>query len=119
MDENVKELYEEQTNRLESLREITRLNPIDFFRVQQARRQAEKFRELYIKENPSDIIGVDYSVADDLEYSLRFRQLERNVEKSWKSYLGLENDGYGLAQYAEDFLLQHMNEKGQTGKHRM
>ena len=120
MDE--KELLEkqrEQRKRLESLREMTTLNPFDYFRVKNARWQAERFRDIYISENQSDIIETDYSVADDLEYFLRFRQWERDVKSAWLKYLGLENDRYGLSEFAEDSLLKHMNEKGQSGRRRM
>lgn len=119
MDNNIKEFDEEQFNRLESLRKMTKLNLIDYFRVRRARKQAERLRDCYIKLNPSDIIEVDYSVANDLETSLRFGQLMRDVEKAWKRYSELEHDGCGLSEFAEGFLKQQMNEKGQSGRRRM
>ena len=99
-----------QEEKLRALREFIKLNPVDFMRVRRARKQAEAFRELYIRENPGDIIGVDYSIADDLEYQLRLAGLERDMEKSWRAYLSMEHDGYGLRDFAEDFLKQYINE---------
>ena len=69
-----------QGDLLEALRELVKLNPVDYIRVKRARMQAESFRDLYIRENPSDIIGVDYSIADDLEYQLRLAAYERICE---------------------------------------
>ncbi len=119
MSEDFMEMEERQRTELDALRDMVKLNPFDYFRVQRARRQAEKFRDLYIKENPSDIIGVDYTIADDLEHSLRFRALERRVEKSWRDYLKVERDGYGLNDYARDVLNEFMKSKdNQNGRSR-
>lgn len=111
---NYEEIEYTQADKLNALRQFVKLNPLDFMRVRRARKQAEAFRELYIRENPSDIIGVDYSVADDLEYQLRLAGLERDMEKSWRAYLSMENDGYGLRDFAEDFLKQYINEHKET-----
>ena len=119
MDNNIKEFDEEQFNRLESLRKMTKLNLFDYFRVRRARSQAESLRDCYIKLNPSDIIGVDYSVANDLEASLRFGQLMRDVAREWKRYSDLEHDGCGLAEFAEGFLKQQMNEERKTSSRGM
>ena len=94
---------------LEKLRELTNLGPIAKLKLQRARRSAEKFRDLYIKENPSDQIGVDYSTANDLEYELRMNSLRNSMAKSWKEYLDYENDGLGLEEYVSDYLVRELN----------
>ena len=103
------------------LREITRLNPLAYAKVLRARKTAEELRNLYIKSEPNDIIGVDYSTANDLEYSERMRALERSLEKSWREYLSVENDGYGLSEFAaqvlRDEILRRKNEQQQE-RHR-
>ena len=103
--------YDEQKDKLETLREIEKLNPINFLRVAKARMEAEKLRELYIKENPSDIIETDFSVAEDLEYELLFNQLRRRVTKDWKDYIKLEQDGFGLDEYIEEVINSYKNNK--------
>ena len=100
--------------RLEALREITKLNPVAYAKVVKARHDADKFRDLYMKYEPNDQIGVDYTIANELEYELRFRALENGVEKQWKQYLGVEDDGYGLEDWAEDVLSEHMKNNEQN-----
>lgn len=99
---------------LEALRELTKLNPIAYAKVLKARKEAEILRDLYMKSEPNDVIGVDYSTADELEYSLRMRALERASEKSWRKYIEVEHDGYGLNQYANDVLTNHIKSKRQS-----
>ena len=105
-----------QGERLEALRELVKLNPVDYIRVKKARMQAEAFRDLYIRENPSDIIGVDYSIADDLEYQLRLAAYERICEPGWRAYLNMEHDGYGLREYAVDGLKQYLYRKAESAE---
>ncbi len=100
--------------KLDVLRQSTVLGPIDKAKVLLARRNAEKFREYYIKQNPSDIIEVDYSVADELELNLRFLVLERYLERSWKNYSNMENDGYSLIEYTEDYIKQQVEKEQST-----
>ena len=116
MDDNFQEVEFSQDDMLMALREFVKLNPLDYVRVKRARKQAEAFRELYIRENPSDIIGVDYSVADDLEYQLRLAALERSLEKEWRAYLAVEHDGYGLRDYTMDALEQYLQSKSKSGR---
>lgn len=104
---------DELIEQLDALREITKLGPIAYVKVLKARKDAEVLRDFYIKSEPNDIIEVDYSSANDLEYSLRKRALERKVERDWLDYLATENDGYGLSEYADDVLKEHMKSKKQ------
>jgi len=107
---DIKKNDEKVSKELRILREVVKLNPIDSLRVLRARKQAEYLRELYVKQNPTDIIEVDYSLADDLEYSLRFSALERSMENDFKKYIALENDGLGLCEYVQSYLDQKINE---------
>ena len=96
---------------LEALRELTKLNPIAYAKVMKARKEAELYRDLYVKYHPNAPIEVDYSTADELEFSLRMNALERIAEKGWKKYIEVEKDGYGLNQYTNDLITQHINSK--------
>ncbi len=100
--------------KLEILRNLTTLNPLDALKVSKARKAAEKFRDVYIRENPSDVIGVDYTEANSIEYSLRFHTLEKNLTKDWQNYLKVEADGIGLREYTEDILNSRLEELHQN-----
>lgn len=95
------EEYNINNEELDFLRKNTRLNPIAATKVLIARKQAEKYRDVYIRYNPTDIIEVDYSVADELEYELRKSVWMKLCEKAWKEYSKMENDDYGLIDFAE------------------
>ena len=107
--DGVKMNYEFNFERLEQLRELTELGPIAKFKIMRARKQAEDYRKLYIKENPDDVIGVDYSTANELEYELRMNSLRKSLEKQWAEYVTYENDGMGLDQYVNDYLVEQLN----------
>ena len=96
---------------LESLREVTKLGPVAKLKVARERALAEKSRQSYIKQNPSDIIETDFTRANELESKLRFTSLENSMEKDWKGYEELEHDGLGLSEYAESYLTQYMEQK--------
>ena len=101
---DINSFYDERRERLESLRQLEKLNPINYIRVAKAKMDAEKLKELYIKQNPGDIIETDFSVAEDLEYELLFSQLRKSVMKEWKEYIDLEKDGFGLDEYTEEVI---------------
>ena len=109
--------YEEKrkfiTN-LKALREMTRLDPIAYVKVLRARREAENLRDVYARYEPSDKVAVDYSDANDLEYMLRKRSLERSVQSDWLDYLRVEHDGYGLSEFADDCIRTHIAQKKLT-----
>lgn len=91
-------------NALEFLRENTKLGPIASLKVQKARKDAYEYRDLYMKYEPNDLIEVDFSTADELEYQLRFKAWEKSLERNWKQY----GDGLGLSEFAEIVLQQHL-----------
>ena len=108
---NIDEYYQNQKERLYYLRELVVLNPIDKLRVLHARSLSEKYRNFYNMYNPNDIIETDYSVADDLEYTLRYKTFVKKLEKDFISYLNLEKDGYGLEEHAESVLNNYIESR--------
>ena len=96
---------------LDVLRKNTNLDLISEAKILLSKRRAEKQREIYIKQNPNDIIEVDYSDALELEYQLRKNAWVKSCEKAWMNYIKVENDGYGLFEYAEDNLERLIQEE--------
>ena len=90
--------------RLALLREISPLNPIDSIRVYKECKKAEKVREIMAANDSSHVYSVDYSFANMLEYQLRMKALTHKLTPAWKEYLALENDGYGLDEFVEDYI---------------
>ena len=88
---NLYENIDKQEKKLEILRKLVNLNPIDFIKVQRARK-------------------IDYSISDNLEFALRMRTLENIMFKDWKKYIKFENDGVSLTEYADDLLEQKLHE---------
>ena len=95
--------------RLEVLRNITKLGPVAYAKVMKARRNADNQRELLMKYEPNDEIGVDYSVANDLEIALREQALQNRVEKDWTMY----GDGLSLSEYADGIIEDRIEERHQ------
>lgn len=83
--------------KLEILRELTTLGPIARIKLLLACKEAEKNGE--------------YDKVDYLEYSLRMESFRRIVEPVWKMYASIEHDGYGLMEFAESTLEQHIEKK--------
>lgn len=98
---------EDNTEELNLLRELVNLNALDALKVKRARIEAEHFRDLYIKQNPGDITGVDYTTANDLELLLRRNKLENNLEKQWQKY----GDGLSLKEYTEEYIKEQLDNK--------
>ena len=88
---NLYENIDKQEKKLEILRELVNINPIDFIKVQRARK-------------------IDCSISNDLEFALRMKTLENIMFKDWKKYIKFENDGVSLTEYADDLLEQKLHE---------
>lgn len=101
---------------LETLRELTKLGPVAKLKVAREQALAEKSRQSYIKQNPSDIIETDFTQANELEYALRINALANKLEKDWKGYEETEHDDFGLIDYTEYQLSEYMKEKYQEAK---
>lgn len=87
--------------RLESLRELTKLSPIAYAKLVKARNSKDSANNIKLSADEIDI----------LEYALRERALEKIVEKDWENYLEIEHDGYGLNDFANAVLNEHINNK--------
>lgn len=113
-DDIIVNYYNKQNERLEALRELVKLNPIDYLRVSNACKQAEKLRELSVKYYPTESIDIDYSVANDLEYTLRLNTFIKKYQKLFYEYQKLENDGYGLEDFALDFIDRYIEDNSKN-----
>ena len=100
--------YKLQNERLEALRKLVKLNPVDYIRVSNARKQAERVRELTTEYYPYDSIDVDYSVANDLEYTLRLNTFIKKYQKSFYEYQKLENENYCIEDFAIDLIDKYL-----------
>ena len=100
--------YKLQNERLEALRKLVKLNPVDYIRVSNARKQAERVRELTIEYYPYDSIDADYSVANDLEYTLRLNTFIKKYQKSFYEYQKLENENYCIEDFAIDLIDKYL-----------
>lgn len=92
--------------KLEYLRNNTFLGPIAIFKIARAKKQIDEFRKWY-NERENEIIDADYSIADELEYELRFNSLQNSVAKMWSQY----GDGLGLAEFT-DMVIEQNIQKG-------
>ena len=101
---------------LDVLRKNTNLDLISEAKILLSKRRAEKQREIYIKQNPNDIIEVDYSDALELEYQLRKNAWVKSCEKAWMNYIKIENDGCGLFEFANGNLNRIIEEERKYNK---
>ena len=102
--------YEKQKERLKALRELVKLNPIDYLRVSNAIKQEDKVREINEKYNESDKIDMEFSVANDLEYTLRLNAFMKKYYEIFYAYQKSENDQYGLEDFALDFVDKYIQD---------
>ena len=107
----INDYYNIQNERLDALRHLVKLGPIDSLKVKNAINQANKLREVSVKCYPNESIDADYTVANDLEYTLRFNAFMRMCNGAFKKYQKIENDGYGLEDFAISFIDRFIEEK--------
>ena len=112
------EQYLLQEERLEALRHLTRLTPMEKLKVKKAVKRAQKVSELFGEFNYGDNPEVDYSVANALEFMLRFNALKRMLEKDYMSYIYSEKEGYSLDKCANDVIMGYINKYSETNKRR-
>jgi len=99
-------------NVLNYLRENTNLNPIDLLKIKKEVIIAKKNRDFYNKNEPNDLIEIDYTIAEQLEYQFRLTAFERSVEKLWLEH----GDGLDLSEFAMNIIQQHINEQSHKRK---
>ena len=86
------------------LRGNTKLGPISLLKINKAKKNAELYRK-YILETEHELIEIDYSDADELEFELRLRSWENGLSRTWKQY----PDGLSLSEFAEMVMKQQIN----------
>ncbi len=96
---------------LDFLRKNTKLGPNASLKIKKARIEAEKYRKWYY-EIEHELLETDYSLADELEYELRWRAWEKGCFKFWKKY----GDGLDLTEFAKSVLNDTMNEQRSNRK---
>ena len=102
---NMRESHELDWDKLEYLRNETVLGPVAMYKVNRAKKLAENFRNIY-QQYEGEVVSTDYSVADELEYEMRFNAYCNKLSKDWLQY----GDGLGLQEFAENCMAQHINE---------
>lgn len=110
MDE--KNTIEIDNNILNYLRNNTKLSPIDLLKIHKEEVIAKNNRDYYMKENPNDLIEIDYTASVQLEYILRLKAFEHSVEKLWLQH----GDGLDLSQFAMNIIIQNSNEYSPKNK---
>ena len=95
-------------NELEFLRKNTMLGPVALLKIQNLRNNAKEFRNWYYKIE-GELLAVDYSEAEALEYRLRLKAWENKIMPVWQKY----GQGWGLTEFAEMVMEQQM-EKPRT-----
>ena len=108
------QFYFDKDARLEALRHLTRLTPMEKMKVKNARKRAEKVSELFGDFNYGDNLTVDYSVANSLEYAYRFNALKRILEKDYKKYIYSEKGGSTLDECAKEVIERYINKNNET-----
>ena len=84
--------YEE----LKFLRANTVLSPIAILRINKLKEKIETFRKWYFKVE-GELVDSDYTIADKLEYNLRFKIWQTKCASLWKQ---IPSD-IGLYEYAK------------------
>lgn len=90
--------------RLEFLRKNTMLGPIALLRIAKAKKDADRFRQWY-KEKEGELLEADYTIADQLEYEMRFNAYQNSVGPLWSKH----GDGLDLRDFTELVMDQAMN----------
>ena len=90
--------------KLEYLRKNTFLGPIAMFKIARAKKQVDDFRKWY-QQREGELLEADYTIADELEYELRFIAFQNGLGKQWKQ----NEDGLSLYEFAEMVMEQNMD----------
>ncbi|MBQ3307001.1 MAG: hypothetical protein IJG68_02280 [Bacilli bacterium] len=94
------------------LRKNTKLNPINLIKISNERTKAVEYQQFFNKVENAQL-GVDYSVAEQLEAELRFKVWKKIVLPYWIKF----SNGIELDEYALDLLYrQKEKEKNYTLK---
>lgn len=87
-----------------------KLGLIDKFKIWRERRAAEKIRKMNDKLE-HEVSEVDYSAADRLKSDLleqkRIKRATKDASRIYKTAYGKNNDGIGMDDYIEQYLLEN------------
>ena len=89
---------------LEFLRAKTILSPVAKLKVLVARRDADNFRNWYLK-NEGELLESDYANADKIEYDLRFQNWKNKCASMWRQY----SDGLDLDEFSRMVIHDSLN----------
>ena len=87
------------------------LNPFALASVLMARRQADEYRNWYLKHE-GELLESDYTNADELEYDLRFKIWQNKCANLWKQ----NPDGLDLADFSKMVIHNNLNNKNNRKK---
>ncbi len=88
---------------LEFLRKETVLGPIALIKIKNAKNIAEKVRNIYrIYEHAN--VGVDFSLANELEMNYRLRALQKKLYTDWEMY----GEGLDIEEYTDRYIRNNM-----------
>ncbi len=96
---------------LETLRELTKLNPISQIKLKKAYLIMKKKAIKNNKENSYGQTEIDYSIINDIEIQLRMVALAKELTPLWKKYVSVGEYRSGLSDYIKDYLNTYMNNK--------
>jgi len=89
---------------LEYLRKKTHLGPIALLNIAQAKKQAAALRKYY-ESVEHEVLELDTSLADELEYRYRMQAMQRVLFKDWEKY----GDGLDLEEYTYMAIANNVN----------
>ena len=93
------EFYE----KLSFLRSFTNLGPISLYKIFKLRDEAVIMREWY-KKVENEVMTIDYTEADKLEYALRYKALKKKLYGTWLDI----GDGLGLEEFSQMVIEQNL-----------
>ena len=89
---------------LEYLRKQTILGPIATFKIASARKQAEIVRNFYLTAEHQDL-GIDTSLADELEYQYRYKAFQNRIYLDWLNY----GNDKKLDEYTDEIIMNNLD----------
>ena len=101
-------------SRLEALRELTHLSPVDYVRIANAKKKDDKLA--FSHENFET--GMEHCSANELEYFIRLNKFSYMIEPSWHEYTKVEHDCFSLLEFAENVLDNFVAEKLESNARR-
>ena len=97
--------------KLEALRELTKLGPIAQIRMKKAYLIAKKEAIKNKQANLTKTVEIDYNLVNNLELQLRMVELAKSLTPLWKKYVAVGEYSSGLSDYINDYLNQYIDKK--------